>query len=148
MWNPALKIRALGTHARCTQCCEDCKRLEKCSSPQERAEIMAARSRHLSSMLSARDLEMRENKMSEASCEGGCSFLGHILKIDMDGMDQAKFRAPRNISNAKAMKDLWRPTTHTHCWNYCVGLARGLCAHGARYRQRLKHANNNVVLGT
>ena len=28
-------------------------------------------------------------------------------------MDQAKFRAPRNTSNAKAMKDFWRPTLHT-----------------------------------
>ena len=55
---------------------------------------------------------MRTNKLSEASCSAGCVPGGRVLKIDMDGMDQAKFKAPRNISNAKNMQDLWRPSIH------------------------------------
>ena len=68
--------------------------------------------RHLKSMFADRDLEMRANKLSEASCAAGCSVSGRMLKIDIDGMDQAKFKAPRNISNAKSMQDLWRPSIH------------------------------------
>ena len=30
----------------------------------------------------------------------------------MDGMDQAKFRCPRNICNAKELESLWRPVLH------------------------------------
>ena len=63
-------------------------------------------------MFADRDLEMRTNKLSEASCSAGCVPGGRVLKIDMDGMDQAKFKAPRNISNAKNMQDLWRPSIH------------------------------------
>ena len=54
-----------------------------------------------------RDLETNLDSLSEASCKPTCSFPGGILKFAIDGMDQAKFRAPRNISNASSMNNLW-----------------------------------------
>ena len=112
VWRPKLKIRAAGTHSRCTFCAETSKRLEACQCPQERADIRASHMRHLKSMFADRDLEMRANKLSEASCADESSMSGRVLKVDIDGMDQAKFKAPRNISNAKATQDLWRPSIH------------------------------------
>lgn len=35
-----------------------------------------------------------------------------ILSVCLDGMDQAKFRCPRNISMAKDFQSLWRPNLH------------------------------------
>ena len=111
-WSAVLKIRPLGTHGRCTECAEDAERLAKTSDPETRADILTARDRHLASMMADRDLETNLDSLSEASCKPTCSFPGRILKLDMDGMDQAKFRAPRNISNASSMKNLWRPALH------------------------------------
>ena len=70
-------------------------------------------------MFADRDTEMKLDSLSEASCQEKCTFNGRILKIDIDGMDQAKFRVPRNVSNASAMKEMWRPALHVVgviCW--------------------------------
>ena len=42
LWANALKIRALGQHARCTVCAELAERLAKTADPQERVEILAS----------------------------------------------------------------------------------------------------------
>ena len=47
VWQSKLKIRAVGTHSRCTQCAETSKRLESCKDPTERAEIRASHMRQL-----------------------------------------------------------------------------------------------------
>eukprot|EP00969_Alexandrium_andersonii_P024070 1051091-Alexandrium_andersonii.AAC.1 len=45
-----------------------------------------------------------------------------IVNLSLDGMDQAKFRLPRNIGMGKDMQKLWRPEIHMH-----GGLADGAC---------------------
>ena len=35
-----------------------------------------------------------------------------ILKIDIDGMDQAKWKCPRNLESSKKLEKLWRPQLH------------------------------------
>jgi hypothetical protein len=47
VWKSKLKIRAVGTHSRCTQCAETSRRLESCKDPNERAEIRASHMRQL-----------------------------------------------------------------------------------------------------
>ncbi len=111
-WGAVLKIRFLGQHARCALCAELSERLKQTNDPQVIADILGVRDRHLSSMFADRDVEMKLDELSNASCKEGCSFCGRILKVDIDGMDQAKFKAPRNISNADSLKDLWRPALH------------------------------------
>ena len=107
-----LRIRQQGQHARCTLCAELSERLSKTHEVEEQAEIIATRERHLASMFADRDLEYRLNSLSEASTARTCSFHGRVLKVDMDGMDQAKFKCPRNISNAHSLNDMWRPMIH------------------------------------
>ena len=36
------------------------------------------------------------------------------LKVDLDACDEAKFRLPRNTSNAKSLEGMWRPQLHLH----------------------------------
>ena len=40
---------------------------------------------------------------------------GHqqLLKITIDGMDQSKFRCPRNAEHANMWANYWRPSFHT-----------------------------------
>ena len=117
---PVLKIRDRGQHARCTLCAEISEALSKTNDPQQRSDLVETRERHLASMFSDRDVEMRIARLSEASCSSSRgSTSGRVLKIDIDGMDQAKFKSPRNLINAHSMKDLWRPTLHVVgviCW--------------------------------
>lgn len=61
-----------------------------------------------------RDTQMRLNMLSEESTNGqgtGAS----ILKVDIDALDQAKTRYPRNMVNAKSLSGVWRPTAHVIC---------------------------------
>ena len=61
------------------------------------------------------------SEMSTAPDGGGKE--SRILHIRIDGMDQAKFRCPRNMASSKGWASLWRPTLH------CVGvLAEGVTA--------------------
>ena len=79
---------------------------------EEKASIEKARDVHLASMFADRKLEARVNMLSESSTAEGCPFDGRILKCDLDGMDQAKFRVPRNVESSKQLEPLWRPQLH------------------------------------
>ena len=63
-------------------------------------------------MFADRDLEGQMNRLSEASTDDKCTFAGVVLNIDLDGMDQSKFKVPRNMTNSNSLKDVWRPTVH------------------------------------
>lgn len=45
----------------------------------------------------------------------GCALEGRVLKIDIDGMDQAKFKVPRNLEATHSFAALWRPVLHVTC---------------------------------
>lgn len=51
----------------------------------------------------------------EESCKVGCALEGRVLKIDIDGMDQAKFKVPRNLEATHSFAALWRPVLHVTC---------------------------------
>ena len=74
---------------------------------------MAERQEHLRSMLADRDLERSLNIISENSSSDQCKLEGgRILKIDIDGMDQAKWTCPCNLESSKKLETLWRPQLH------------------------------------
>jgi hypothetical protein len=51
-------------------------------------------------------------KYPEESNKQGAQQPQRILKIDLDGMDQSKFKVPRNTASSKAHDSLWRPNLH------------------------------------
>ena len=59
-----------------------------------------------------RATDERANKLSRMSLQRGSQQVGRIVKIDLDGMDQAKFMIPRNTPSTKAHEGLWKPQLH------------------------------------
>ena len=72
----------------------DCNKSEQDQRSQTRADIIATRDRHLGSVFSDCAIETNLNCLSEASCSTNCKIAGRAIKLDFDGIDQAKFKAP------------------------------------------------------
>ena len=86
------------------------------------APLEAELDNHLKCVFADRTSDERLNVLSVESCKRGATISGRILKIDIDGMDQSKFKCPRNVSSSKDLDKLWRPTLHL------VGtVAHGVC---------------------
>ena len=71
-----------------------------------------AQQQHINNITAFRRFQQRLNGLSEASChaDAACS----ILKIDMDGLDQAKTKWPRKqgMDMCKGIAQCWRPQAH------------------------------------
>ena len=110
-WAPLLGIRQLGQHARCTTCATLSKLRREHPDPDEREAAAKAYDAHLNRMFNDRRVDMRLTRLSELSTSTTSSFAG-CLHVRIDGMDQSKFKCPRNIEDAKMWSSLWRPTLH------------------------------------
>ena len=85
----------------------------KAVQPEEKAEWMKEKKLHISRCLMDREVEVRSNLLSGQHAKHPTTDgLGQILKITIDGMDQAKFKVPRNLKSSSAFEKLWRPTLH------------------------------------
>lgn len=60
-------------------------------------------------MYADRQIDERELKICERSMNAQNCPVSRLLRITLDGMDQAKFRIPRNLASSKQFEDLWRP---------------------------------------
>ena len=67
---------------------------------------------HLDEQYADRAVDARLNTQSEQSCASGCALGARILKIDIDGMDQSKFKCPRAPAASKQFEDLHKPALH------------------------------------
>ena len=110
-WRPTLKFRRTCQHARCSECAKLQKLRREAKTAAERDQYQKDFETHLRGMFMDRAMDARYAKLSE---ESACGTLvdGTILSIAMDGMDQAKFRCPRNTCNSKDLESLWRPVLH------------------------------------
>ena len=61
-----------------------------------------------------RKTDAKQNNLAMLSTTQGHYLAGPLLKLDLDGMDQAKFKCPRLVAN-KAFDGLWKPTLHLVC---------------------------------
>ena len=95
-WERVLRIRQLSQHARCDVCCKyDLVRDQaRGMGETEKAEAaILGKKRHLAEMFADRSLEVRLNRLSELSTTSGQTIQDcRVLKLDVDGMDQAKFK--------------------------------------------------------
>jgi len=97
------------TPPRCDQCAEFSARIGTCSDA-ERPKVEMAQRRHIDEVKAMRTLQSRLGCLSaESTASVGSQSL---LKIDLDGLDQAKTKWPRNLSAAKQLSTLWRPNLH------------------------------------
>ena len=75
--------------------------------------MIANKLKHLDEIAADRKVDVRGNTVSERGArrpepDGA----GQLIKMCMDGMDQAKFRCPRNLRNSAELSGLWRPQLH------------------------------------
>ena len=99
-------------YLRCTQCSEFTRRVRQVSLQDERAALERAQSLHIKNVRMYRHTQSRLNTLSEISTAGQGGNVS-ILKLDIDGLDQAKTRYPRlNSINPKSLSGAWRPQIH------------------------------------
>ncbi len=110
-WRNALKFRRVSQHAKCSTCARLHKLRKDATTAAERDAVRADLDKHLRAMFMDRAMDARYGKLSEESARGTVT-TGTILSLAMDGMDQAKFKVPRNVCNAKELENLWRPVLH------------------------------------
>ena len=68
---------------------------------------------HIDCVMADWQVGVRGNHISEidASRANGDG-MGQMVKIAIDGMDQAKFKVPRNLKSSAEFSCLWRPALH------------------------------------
>ena len=60
-----------------------------------------------------RTVSVRGNRVAEECAKHpSIDGLGQELKMTIDGMDQAKFKVPRNTASSADLEPLWRPQLH------------------------------------
>lgn len=97
---------------RCTQCSEFSARMRKVTMECERGRLEKTQSEHVRNVRMYRQTQSRLNALSEQAVSGLGSDTS-ILKLDLDGLDQAKTRYPRmNTINSKSLAGAWRPQIH------------------------------------
>ena len=102
-WRHCLRIRKLSQHARCATCAALSRRRDQANNEHEKAQIQKAKEDHIATVIADRTSEERLNKMAEQNL---------IMKIDTDGMDEAKFKCPRMVESNKVVEALWKPQIH------------------------------------
>ena len=95
-----------------------------CTDPDDLRVCLDAYAAHIHAQYLDREVDMRLDKLGELAMQGTVAEWSDasITSCKLDGMDQAKFRCPRQLSLAKSHESLWRPQLHM-----IGGLVAGAC---------------------
>lgn len=108
---------------RCNVCADFDESRKHCLTKLERQEIDAQKQRHLDRCDADRSVNVRGNRLSALeSTYTPQHASSSAIKILIDGMDQAKYRCPRNLSASATFSACSRPALHM---TGCVAL--GVC---------------------
>ena len=112
-WATFLKFRDIGQGKRCNTCAAlDEERLQA-TSQEEKDEINKSKHWHIEEIKATRIISMRGNTLATKDAKHpSMDGMDRMMKITVDGMDQAKFRLPRNINASAEFESLWRPQQH------------------------------------
>ena len=119
-WRQNLRIADSVQHGKCS-CCEKLKKLRKeAVSETQLKQIQNAHAGHVKSVMLDRNCDSLAEQLGvdSVTCTAtGCPKLcreNACLNWTQDGMDQSKFRCPRNTSMSKSLTDCWRPQIGAH----------------------------------
>ncbi len=114
-WKKTLKFRHVGVQSKCPDCERFKEFRRQATSPEDAAAVSTQYRKHLSDMHLDRTIDARIAALAEKAVAGEVPREADdsILSCCLDGMDQAKFRVPRNLSLSKDFQNLWRPELHT-----------------------------------
>ena len=88
--------------------CKECARLDEMKSQaitqEERNTVAALKAAHIKEVMADRAINVRGNRISELDAQRPTAD-GHaqMVKLMLDGMDQAKFKVPRNLEGRWAV---------------------------------------------
>ena len=116
MWKGVIKIRAVRQHARCAVCARLSQQRLKAQTQEEKLDLSSALAAHRQTIQADRAADGRLDDLAVRSNDPRNGYVNieqdRIVKFDIDGMDQAKFKCPRNTPSTKAHEHLWRPELH------------------------------------
>ena len=112
-WERFLKFRNEGQGKRCKICARlDEERLQA-TTVEEKARCSREKKKHIDQVKADREVHMRGCRLSEDAAENpSVDGQNQALKITIDGMDQAKFRCPRNLASNAEFDACWKPQLH------------------------------------
>ena len=112
-WKRYMPFRNIGQGKRCRICARLDEDRRQASTEEDKALAVAAKTTHIDEVQQDRAVNVRGNKIAEqAAASPTIDGFNQILKITIDGMDQAKFRCPRNLASSAEFSSLWRPQLH------------------------------------
>ena len=112
-WKKYLQFRGIGQGKRCKICAALDERRMQATSEEEKAQVEEEKNDHINDVMASRNYSVRGNKQAVAHAGNPSQDgLDQLLKITIDGMDQAKFRVPRNLCSSAEFESLWRPQLH------------------------------------
>ena len=112
-WVRYLKIRSRGPHGRCPICAELTEQTKKAVTTEEINDIRERKQAHVDRVKNDRTCGCREDAMAEEAARNpSADGFGELGKCELDGMDQAKYKIPRNLESNKSFEGLWRPQLH------------------------------------
>ena len=112
-WCSYLPIRNIGQGKRCKICAELSEERVQATTPEEQALVRERAQFHIDSVMADRNHSVRCNHIAERDAKVvSRDGLSLTCKLVIDGMDQAKWRAPRNLASSAEFDALWRPQLH------------------------------------
>ncbi len=126
-WKKVLKFRRDGQHQKCADCCRYREFRKNAHGSEMLLKLNKALSGHLQIMRKNRNLYktmcMKSEMLARTGSTGNTSGADAVLVICLDGMDQAKFRCPRDraFNRSKESDSLFMPQLH-----FTGGIAHGV----------------------
>ena len=111
-WQKKLRIRAEGNHAKCSDCERFKQYRRQATAPEDARLVTQEYQNHLRSMMEDRRVDARMMVTAAQSLTPGSVAQSPLLSIQIDAMDTAKYRVPRNLAASKEFACLWRPELH------------------------------------
>ena len=101
-WRHFIKVRNNGQNQRCQICAELTARRRTAVTTEEKAELAAAKQDHVQRVKACRVASRRSTAQAEHDAKNPTvDGTNQVLKIFIDGQDQAKWRLPRHLLNSK-----------------------------------------------
>ncbi|CAE7444321.1 unnamed protein product [Symbiodinium natans] len=116
-WKKFLEMKNEGTGQRCKVCAKFDEAMNQASCKDEFLDLSKQKAVHVRQSMADRNVNVRGNVLATRAAQQaratGMPSTTSFMKMQIDGMDQAKFRCPRPQGTLKGSAyELWRPQLH------------------------------------
>ena len=112
-WKKFLPFRNVGQGKRCKVCAKIDEERRQATTIEERAAVRQEKKNHIDAIMADRAVSGRTNRAAEEHSKvPSVDGVNQLLKITIDGMDQAKFQCPWNLASSAEFDSCFRPQLH------------------------------------